>query len=896
VTRERMPPPKSGQPARDEVDDELDFHLASRVDDLVAEGLRPDDARAQAVREFGDVDDARRYMRQAGRAADRSRRRTDYMGAFWQDVTHAVRRLRAAPVFAATAVLTLALGIGANAAIFSIVNGVLLKPLPFPVPGDLFAVYSASPSAGITQGGVSPVDLDDWRAARRTIADLGGYFYGDGSTGVDLTGRGSPRRLSAVFVTAGFFDTLGVRAEAGRLPREDEMTRGGHDTVVMLTHGFWMREFGGVPAAVGSTLNLNGRPFEVLGVLPPEMRFPTGAADVFVPYSTIPDDAIPRLRQVRILDVVARAKPGITGDGVRAEMSAIAGQLARQYPEDDTWGSATVVPLAEVISGPVRQGLVVLFGAVGLVLLMACVNVASLQLTRAMERGREIAVGLALGAGRGRLVRQLLTESLVLSALGGVVGMVLASFAVRGLLALSAGQLPRADEVGLDAGAVVFTAVVSVFAGLAFGLVPALRAARGDAPQALREGGRSIAGPGGRRIRAALVVGEVALAMMLVVGAGLMGRSFLALVNVDAGFQPDHLLAVQFTISTDRHDTPDGGPPARGTVAPYALFYEQVINTVRALPGVVSAAAVKDAPFRGHGELNSFAVPGRPVPAGEEPPLAPVIHVSDGYFSTIGARIVDGREFTPRDRAGAPAVVVVNEAFARQVFPGERAVGKTLLLGGRLPAEIVGVVNDIRQLAMATPARPTMYYDNLQNSRVKTTVVVRTAGDPLSMVNTVRDAIWSLDPAQPITEVFTFDAAVSRALARPRLLTVLLGAFGLAGLLLGAIGIYGVLSALVGERRREIGVRLALGARPDQVLRMIVQRGLGLSVVGAAIGLAGALALGRFLTSVLYGVQPTDPATLAGTAAVLLGAAGLASWWPARRAARLDPLDSLRGE
>jgi len=284
------------------------------------------------------------------------------------------------------------------------------------------------------------------------------------------------------------------------------------------------------------------------------------------------------------------------------------------------------------------------------------------------------------------------------------------------------------------------------------------------------------------------------------------------------------------------------------------------------------------------------------VPAGEDPPLATVIHVSDGYFRTIGARIVDGREFTPRDRAGAPWVVVVNEAFARQVFPGERAVGKTLLLGARVPAEIVGVVNDIRQVAMATPARPTMYLDNLQNSRVKTTVVVRTAGDPASMASAVREAIWSLDPAQPITDVFTFDAAVSQALARPRLLTVLLAAFGIAGLLLGAIGIYGVLSALVGERRREIGVRLALGARPDQVLRMIVERGVGLGVAGVAIGLLGALALGRFLAAVLYGIGPTDPATLAGTSAVLLAAAAAASWWPARRAARLDPVETLRGE
>ncbi|MFI5177747.1 MAG: ABC transporter permease [Vicinamibacterales bacterium] len=819
------------------------------------------------------------------------------MGDFRHDLTYAFRRLRAAPAFAATAVLTLALGIGANTAIFSIVNGVLLRPLPFPRPHDLYAAYSANRTGGQLQASVSAVDLDDWRAQRQAIDDVGGYLYGEGSTGVDLTGQGAPRRLSAVFVTPGFFTALGVQAREGRLPREEELVRGGHDTVAVLTYGFWMQQFGGSRAIVGSTIQLGGKPYDVLGVLPPDMRFPAGGADVFVPYSTIPDSGIPRIRPVRVLNVVARAKPGVTGETVRAELMTITARLAAQYPEDRAWDGATVVPLAEVMTGPVRQGLLVLFGAVGLVLLMACVNVAGLQLARAMSRSREIAVRLALGAKRGRLVRQLLTESLALSLVAGVVGVGLARVGVAGLLSLSAGQLPRADEVALDWTAVVFALGASVVTGLLFGLVPALRSSRAGAHLVLRDTGRTVVGSGQHRLRAALVVIEVAVAMVLVVGAGLMSRSFLALVDVDPGFRADHLLAVQFTIDADRHAAPAAdrtAPPNAGS--PYTLYYSQVIEKVRTLPGVVSAAAVKDPPFRGNGERNGYTVPGRLVPPGEDSPTATVIHISDGYFQTIGARLVDGREFTPRDRTGAPFVLIANEAFARQVFPGERAVGKTLLMGRNIPVEIVGVVNDIRQIAMAEPAKPTIYLHNLQNARVKTTIVVRTAGEPLALSGAIRDAIWSIDPNQAITAVFTFDDAVSRALARPRLLTVLLGAFGGLGLALGAVGLYGILAALVGERRREIGVRLALGARPGNVRAMIIRRGLTLAVLGVVAGLAGALALSRFLTTVLYGVTPVDPLTFAAMAGVLIAAAAFASWLPARRAAALDPIETLRGE
>ena len=877
-----------------DVDDELRFHLESRTAELVRAGMPEADARATAEREFGDLDDARRYMSHAADRAETGRRRRRIAGEVVRDVSYALRRLRAAPTFALTAVLTLALGIGANTAIFSVVKGVVLEPLPFPDPEQLYVVYSANRTAGNLEAPVSAPDLEDWRAQRERIADLGGYWYAEGSSGLDLVGRGRPQRLAGVFVEPGFFPALGVAPLHGRLPREDEMVRGGPDRVVVLSHGFWMREFGGDPSVIGSPLPLEDSSLEILGVLPPEFRFPAEGVDVYVPYSTIPDTSIPRLRPVRVLSVVARARPGVSEDQVRAEMMAITGRLAQQYEEDRSWDAATVVPLADVVSGPVRAGLFVLFGAVGLVLVMACVNVAGLQLSRAMGRHREVAVRLALGAGRGRIVRQLLTESLVLAAIGGTVGVLSATFGLEALLALAAGELPRAAEVSVDTTVVLFAACVAMVSGVLFGLVPAWRISRGDAQAALRQGGRSVAGEGHQRLRMALVVAEVAVAMMLVVGAGLMARSFLALLDEDAGFRPEGLLAVQFTIDPDRHASRGAGENAAGADAtrPYALFYQEVIETVRRLPGVVAAGAVKDPPFRGNGERWQFTVPGRVVPAGQDDPSATAIHVSDGYFRTIGAR-VDGREFTWADRAGAPFVFVVNEAFARQYFPGERAVGRKIAVG-QTEVEIVGVVGDIRQVAMAEPARPTIYVHNLQNSRVKTTLVVRTDGDPLALAPAVRDAIWALDPLQSITEVFTFDAAVSRALARPRLLAVLLGAFGALGLLLGVVGVYGIVSAIVAERRREIGVRLALGARPGDVARMMLGRGLTLTGIGVAIGLVGAILLGRFVASVLYGVEPADPATFAGMTAVLVAAAAGASWIPARRAARLDPVETLR--
>ncbi len=875
-------PWRSRADIRRDVDAEFQFHLDARTEELIASGLSADEARRRAVADFGDITDARRYIHHIDRQTEAAHRRRDFVGEFRQDVGYAMRKLRRSPGFTLVAVLTLALGIGANTAIFSVVNGVLFRPLPFPRPEQLLKVWSANPSAGMLQASVSPVDLDDWRAQRKQVADIGGFWYAAGGSGIDLTGLGDPQRLSAVFFTPGFFSTLGVIPPRGRLPREDEMVRGGPDKVILLTHAFWQRQFGGSAEVINAHLTLGGNPYLVLGVLPPTFRYPAGDVDVYVPYSTIPDDAIPRIRPVRILEVVARMGDGVSIEAADAELDAIAARIASEYPDNAAWAATTTLPLRDAVTGDVRGGLLLLLGAVAFVLLIACVNVASLLLARATARSREIAVRAALGAGRGRIVRQLLTESTVLSLTGGLVGLAVGIGGTRALLALSAGQLPRGADVRIDGFVLLFTLGVSLTTGLLFGLVPALRASAGNLQAALRAGGRGMAGDGGNRLRHGLVITEVALAMMLVVGGGLMTRSFVSLLRVDPGFRPDSLLVLNFTLSTSRH-------------ADYRQVYQQILEAVRAVPGVTAAGVMKDAPLRGTGERNGFTLPGMVVPEGTDSPTAQVLHVSDGVFRAIGARMIDGREFTPADRRDAPLVIVVNEAFARQWFPGERATGKHILLGDTR-VEIIGVVNDIRQRAMATPAEPTFYLHVQQNGRVRMNVMARTRGEPLAMTAALRDAVWSVDRQQPITSVFTFDEAMNDSLARPRLLTVLLGIFGVLGLLLGAIGLYGVLSYLVNQRQRDIGVRLALGARPGDVLQMVVRRGLVLATIGVTIGVVGSLALGRFLAGVLYDVEPTDPVTLLGVTTVLLGVAALASWLPARRAARVDPVVTLREE
>ena len=803
-----------------------------------------------------------------------------------QDIRYALRTLAKNPAFTVVAILTLALGIGANAAIFSVVNGVLLKPLPFPHPEELIRVWQGETSDGkVNPGSVSPVNLDDWRARRRVLADIAGYFYNEGQSGTDLTSIGEPQRLDATFVTPGFWSTLGVKPQIGRVPRDDEMVRGSNDRLVVLSYAFWQRQFGGATSVIGKRLTLGGNSYEVVGVMPASFQFPAPRVEVFIPYSTIPDNAIPRLRGVRILAVVARMKPGVTVAQANAEMNSITRGLAEQYPEDKNMGAAEVAPLRDSIVGKVRLGLLVLLGAVGFVLLIAAVNLASLLLARAAAREREFAIRVALGAERSRVIRQLFTESLVLATLGGALGLMVAQLGGHLLVRLAAGQLPRAESVGLDYRVLAFTAAISLITGVAFGLVPAVRASSPELQQSLREGTRgSTGGTGG--LRNTLVVSEVALAMILVVGAGLMTRSFVKLLQTDLGFTPSHRLAVNFSVSTARHSTP----------AEMRQTYREMIEKVRTLPGVVAAGAIRDLPFHGDGEPLGFVPPGfTPGPNGQLP-TATLMFTSDGFFNAMGIPILAGRDLSLQDRQGAPIALVINQALAKKYFPGQSPIGQTITFGDTNHFAIVGVVGDVRQGSVDEAPTPRIYASAYQIFRVKVSLVVRTEADPQVMIKRVEDALRSVDPQQTITSAFTLDDAVGDAVARPRLLTVLLGLFGIMGLVLGALGIYGVLAYLVNQRTREIGVRLALGAKPSDVLWMVVGRGLWLAGFGVAIGLVAAVALTRLMQGVLYGVTPTDPLTFVGVAAALLAVAGFASWLPARRATRVDPLVALRAE
>ena len=879
-----------------DVDTELQFHIDTRTEELIRGGLSRDQARSAALREFGDLDDARDYIRQVDTDIEQQRRRRDIMGELRQDIAYGLRTLRRAPTFTITAILTIALGVGANTAIFSVVHGIVFKPLPFANPDQLVRVWSANPGSGARQASVSPVDLDDWRSQKTQFTDIGGWWFADGGSGVDLTGAGDPQRLSVAFVSPGFFPTLGTQPHIGRLPREDEMTRGGDDRVVVLSYGFWQRQFGADASQVDQTLTLNGAPYRVVAVMKPEMRFPSERVEVWIPYSTIPDESIPRIRPVRVMDVVARMKPGVALAQATQDMNAITQRLAATYPEDANWSGATVMPLADAITGNVRRGLVSLLGAVGFVLLMACVNVASLLLARSTMREREVALRLSLGATPGRVARQMMTESVMLSLIGGAVGVAGAAFGARALVALAAGQLPRTAEVTLDRTVLAFALLASIVTGLLFGLAPALRARATDLQTALREAGRGLVSGGSQRLRSGLVVVEVALAVVLIVGAGLMTRSFIELLRVDLGFRPDKILAVNFSINTSRHPN-----------QAYRQVYRDIIDRVRTVPGIVSAGATKHAPFRGNGERVGFVPEGMNPRPGDQPPSAPLHHISDGYFATIGARMIEGREYNVDDGAlraptpgeapvfGGQPSFIVNRALAEAHFPGGRAVGKTIRLGDT-PVPIIGVVENIRQTSIEEPVQPTIYINNMMNSRVGVTLVARTQGEPLAVVNAVREAIWSVDREQTITSVTTFDQLVGDAVARPRLLTVLLGLFGALGLILGAVGLYGVLSYLVSSRQREIGVRIALGAPRGAVLGMVVRRGLSMAIAGTAIGLAAAFALTRYLRDVLFGVEPTDPVTYAVVIFSMLAVSVLASAIPARRAATVDPAIAFRSD
>ncbi|RPJ75016.1 MAG: ABC transporter permease, partial [Acidobacteria bacterium] len=713
-----------------------------------------------------------------------------------------------------------------------------------------------------------------WRSASQTAASMGGFWYADGLSGVDLTGSGNPERLSSTLVTDGFFQTLGTLPLLGRtLLPEDHVE--GRNRVVVFSHGLWARRFAGDPSIVGRTVTLNGEPFQVLGVMPPDFTYPAERrVDAWIPLSFFGPDDIGRARGAHFLAVIARLKPGVTEAQLRSELSGIAERLTREYADNPGWTSVNTAPVRETIVGDVRRPLIVLMAAVALLLLIACVNIAGLLLARASGRQSELAVRAALGAGQRRIARQLITESLTLALLGGILGTALGFAGVRALAAWGGTELPGPTGIRVDGLVLAFCVAVSVLSGLAFGLFPAFKASR-NLEQSLRAGSRPSVGGTGQRLRSALVVIQVGLAVVLMVGATLAAKSFTRLVSVEPGFRASDALVVMTSVRSLDH-------------------YVSVLDAIRALRGVEAVGSIRDLPLLAKGEISRPGIAGRPTPAGGNPTVQ-LHQVSADYFKAMGIPLRGGRGFEPTDRAGTPVVTIVNEEFARRTWPGENAVGKALRFG-QTEVPVVGVVGDVRQGGLAEPVEPAMYLHVLQNFRSRMTIVIRASGDPLRYADSVRQAIWSQAPDQTITNVTTLDAVMGRAVARPRVLAWLLAVFGVLGLILGTLGIFGVLAYAVAQRQRELGVRLALGASPRALLGLVLAQGMTLAVTGVAIGLLGAALLTRFMQSVLYGIEASDPWTFAQVITVLLGAAALASWLPARRALAIDPVTALRND
>jgi putative ABC transport system permease protein len=817
---------------------------------------------------------------------------------FRQDLRYALRGLRQRPGFTLVAVLTLALGIGANTAIFSVVNGVLLRPLPYERPERLAMIWGHRNQQPLAE--LSVPEYWDLRERTRSFAGIAAFTDGN----INLTGTGTPERIRAGYLTANTMAVLGVAPARGRGFTAEEDLPGGAP-VVLLGDGLWRRRFGADPTVIGRVLTLDDTPTTVVGVMPPDFQLPTHYAgapkELWAPMQL--DPAINRgVRGWHFLEVIGRLRDGVALEAASAETSTLMRGMLTAYPMEYTSefdGSAT--SMSQSVVGDVRPALLVLLGAVALLLLMACANVAGLLLARSEVRQREIALRTALGAARSRLVRQLLTESLLLASAGGLVGLLLAVWGVQGLVLAAPPSVPRLDAVGIDLRVLGYTLGVTLLTGILFGLAPALHTVRGDLTGALTDGGRAgTTGRGRQRVRQALVAGQVAVALVLVTGAGLLVQSFLRLRQVDPGFVPERLLTARVELSPVRYDSNDVR----------RRFYENLLERLRSIPGVRSAATVRALPMTGRLEIGdwSFILEGQAA----SPPLPSDWHpadwqvVSPGYFETMGIPMLQGRDFTASDGLGAPGAMIVNRTLARQVWPDGDALGRRVLLGGgdadSVWRTVVGIVGDVRHRGLTASPRPEMFLPYAQfpagtgNAPPSMHVVLRAAGDPSALASALGAAVAALDPDVPLSGVQTMEAAMGSWAAERRLIMLLVSGFALVALVLGSVGIYGVMAHLVAQREREIGVRMALGALPGQILRLVVSQSAWLVGGGIVAGTIGALAVTRLLTGMLFQVRPTDPLTLIGTALVLVVAAAGATLVPALRAVRTDPAHALRSE
>ena len=863
-----------------DLDDEIRLHLELETEKNIRAGMSAEEAGRQARVAFGGVE--------ATREAHRDGRGMRWLDDFAGDVRFALRVLRRSPALTLAAVVTLALGIGANTAIFSAVNAVILRPLPFDRPGRLMMLWESNPEFHWDQQDVAPANMLDWREQVRAFADVAGYA--DGDEAVTLTGEGAPRLFTVTAVTGNFFSVLGARPKKGQALRDAETGKSG-TRVVVISDRMWHDAFGGDPRIVGRTITLNGKEARVLGVMPTAFRFPSETVDAWIPLRFDPADrADVSFRRAHWMRAIARLAPGVSPERANAELQTVVRRLQLQYPETNRVMGAGMTPLHDFLVRDTRRPLDTLLAAVALLLLIACANVGNLLLIRAAGRERETAMRLALGAGRARLIRQALTESVVLSVIGGAVGLALGWWGTRVLIALQPpGMLPT-GEVRMDWWVLGYVAAITTVSGALFGIAPALWNRRRMPAEVLKEGGRG--GSDARRVQRwghALVIGEIAIALLLTVGAGLLVRSFHALTQVNPGFEARGVLTVLLSASGPRDSTTNN----------VRAFYDELLQRIRALPGVSAAAATSELPLTSWGWTSQFSVAGRAADQyGNE-----VAHreVTPGYFRTMHVPVLRGREFTAQDGATAPRVVLVNAALARQFFAGQDPIGQRVAFdkapdSASVWRTIVGVVGDERQTSLGTETKIQFMTPFAQEVREEMTLVIRTPGDPATLGPAVRRAVGAVDPDLAIVSMQTMSAVRAASLARQRFLMTMLLVFAVVGIALAVVGVYGVMAQYARARSREMGIRLALGAQRSEVRRLVVRRGLGLVTVGLVAGIGVALLATRFMQVFLFDVAPVDPVTFVAVPLLLLLTAVAATWLPALRASRADPVATLREE
>ncbi|MBO0861945.1 MAG: ABC transporter permease [Chloracidobacterium sp.] len=856
-----------------EITDELQFHIDMRVEENIRRGMSPDEARRDAERSFGN----RARIKEQGYDVRGGR----WLETVWQDLRYGARSLVKNPLFTLIAVLTLALGIGANTAIFSIVNAVLLRPLPYREPEKLLTIWTARPQQGQVQFRTSLPNFKDWREQSRVFEGMAAY----GFNRYNLTGGGEPEQIRGAQVSDDFFKVMGVQAALGRTftPKENS------GPFVVLSDAFWRHRFSSDPGVIGKTLTLNGTNFTIVGVMPEHFDFPGQEIVMWVTFSAMsgaPNYAFSRTNHS--FCVVGRLKDGVTPKQAQTEMDVIASRLRQQYPETNANLGVSVIPLYEQVVGNVRLAMLVLLGAVAIVLLISCANVANLLLARAVAREREFAVRAALGAGRWRLIRQLLTESLLLALLGGSLGVLLAVWGISSLNRLDPGDVPRLDQVSVDGVVLGFTLVVTVLSGIIFGIAPAL-SAKANLSVALKDSGKGAIGSRrGQRLRSILVVSEIALALILLVSAGLMIRSFLRLLAVDPGFNPHNLLTMQIILPASKYSD------AQRLIN----VYREVFERLTLQPGVEAVGAGTGLPPVINQLRSSFTVEGyQPSRAGVEA-SANFLSINPKYFKTLGIPLIAGRAFSDQDNERAPRVAIISQRMAKRYFPDRSAIGGRLSFGGGTNPQwcvVVGVVSDVKYSgSLSSEEEDAIYLPYPQAPTNGMYLMIRAGADPLSLVTSARSVVRSIDPDVPIAKIKMMDEVIDSSVARPRLIVALLGLFGAIALALAVIGIYGVISYAVAQCGQEIGIRMALGAKPSDVLKMMVGRGARLALAGVAIGVIGSFAATRALGDLLFGVGPTDPLTFGGVATLLTGVSILASYIPARRAMKVDPVTALK--